>query len=144
MEVHMRWPLILRLSLFGLVMAFATLSFLPPALEPLLWLAIFVACAYWLAKGAPTKLFLHGLVLGLANSVWITAVHAAFLGVYLAHHPAEAAMMKSMPMPSSPRLMMALVGPVVGGISGTIIGLLAMGVAAILRRGQRAPHASDG
>ena len=34
-------------------------------------------------------------------------------------------MMGSMPLPNSPRLMMALVGPVVGVVTGTIIGLLA-------------------
>ena len=35
-------------------------------------------------------------------------------------------MMKTMPMPDSPRLMMAMVGPVIGLISGLLIGLLAL------------------
>lgn len=35
-------------------------------------------------------------------------------------------MMSSMPLPDSPRLMMALTGPVVGLVSGVIIGLIAM------------------
>ena len=35
-------------------------------------------------------------------------------------------MMASMPMPHHPRRMMALVGPVIGIVSGLIIGLLAV------------------
>ena len=34
-------------------------------------------------------------------------------------------MMSSMPLPDSPRLMMACVGPIVGIVSGAIIGLFA-------------------
>jgi cobalamin synthase len=35
-------------------------------------------------------------------------------------------MMKSMPLPDSPRLMMALFGPLVGIVSGVVIGLFAV------------------
>lgn len=34
-------------------------------------------------------------------------------------------MMSSMPLPNSPRLMMACVGPIIGIVSGGIIGLFA-------------------
>jgi len=42
-------------------------------------------------------------------------------------------MMGSMPLPNSPRLMMALVGPVVGIVTGAIIGVLALLVGRFVR-----------
>ena len=133
----MNGKLILQLSLFGLVMAFATVFVVPSNLEPLLWLPIFVICAYLIAKRAPGRPFLHGLLLGIMNSVWITAVHVALFDPYLAHHAREAETMKSMPMPVSPRVMMACVGPIVGVVSGVVIGLLALAAAWIIKRGSR-------
>ena len=115
----MNWKLVARLSLFGLAMAFATVFVVPSNVEPMLWLPIFVICAYLIAKHAPGKHFLHGLMLGIANSVWITGAHLLLFDAYLAHHAREAEMMKSMPMPLPPRLLMAIVGPCVGVVPGS-------------------------
>ncbi len=38
----MNWPSVLALSEIGLVMGFATVFVIPPNLEPLFWLVIFV------------------------------------------------------------------------------------------------------
>ncbi|MCU1304934.1 MAG: hypothetical protein JWQ87_5218 [Candidatus Sulfotelmatobacter sp.] len=132
----MNWKLILQLSLFGLAMGIATVFLIPSNIEPAFWLAIFLVCAYFISQrtGRP---FFHGLLLGLANSVWITASHILFFDQYIAHHPREAAMMSSMPLPDSPRLMMALTGPVVGLVSGGIIGLIAIAARKLLKRPSR-------
>lgn len=127
----MDWKLILQLSLFGLAMAFATVFAIPPNVEPAFWLVIFLICAYVIAKARPTKRFVHGVLLGLLNSVWITSTHLAFFDRYVAGHAQEAAMMKN--MPGSPRLMMALTGPVVGLISGVVIGLLALAAGKLVK-----------
>jgi len=58
---------------------------IPSSIEPLFWLVIFVICAYVIAKQA-RKVFLHGLLLGLANSVWITAAHILLFNQYIATH----------------------------------------------------------
>lgn len=131
----MNGKLIILLSMFGLAMALATVFVVPSNVEPILWLAIFIFCAYVIARRAPGRPFLHGLLLGIANSVWITSTHIALFDAYVAHHAREAEMMKSMPV--SPRLMMAIVGPIVGIVSGCVIGLLALAAAWILKRGQR-------
>jgi hypothetical protein len=68
---------------------------------------------------------MHGLLLGVANSIWIVAAHALFAAQYIANHPQEAEMMKSMPAPDSPRWMMVLAGLPIGVISGAIIGFFA-------------------
>lgn len=134
----MNWKLVAQLSLFGLAMAFATVFVVPSNVEPMLWLPIFVICAYLIAKHAPGKHFLHGLMLGIANSVWITGAHVMLFDAYLAHHAREAEMMKSMPMPLPPRLLMAIVGPCVGVVSGVVIGLFALVAAWLVRRGSQA------
>jgi hypothetical protein len=129
------WPLVVRLSLLGLLMGIATVFVIPSNVEPLCWLVIFAVSAYFIAKRAAGKYFLHGLLVGIANSVWVTAAHVVLFDRYIANHPREAAMMTSMPLPGSPRLMMALVGPVIGIASGLLIGVLAVLVANLVSRG---------
>jgi len=133
----MNWKLILQLSTFGLVMGLATISIIPSSLEPAFWLVIFLVCAYIIAKQSPGKPFLHGLLLGLANSIWITASHIIFFDRYLANHAREAQMVSSMPVTLSPKILMGITGPVVGLISGAAIGILAM-LATRLLKAQRA------
>src|SRR5204862_539998 len=81
---------------------------IPSKLEPFCWLAIFVVCAWLIAQHAPRLLFLHGLMVGVVNSVWITAAHALLFDPYMAHHPAEAEMMQRS-IVHAPRLMMLIV-----------------------------------
>jgi hypothetical protein len=121
----MDWKLLFGLSLFGLAMGVATVFVIPSNVEPVFWLFIFIACAYLIARNRPDRHFVHGLLLGIVNSVWVTGAHIAFFSQYIANHPKEAAMMSSMPLPNSPRLMMACIGPIIGIISGLVIGLLA-------------------
>jgi hypothetical protein len=132
-EGDMDWKLIFGLSLFGLAMAIATVFVIPSNVEPVFWLAIFLLCAYLIARKRPDRHFLHGLLVGIMNSVWITTAHIIFFSQYIANHPKEAAMMSSTPLPDSPRLMMACVGPIVGIISGAIIGLLAYVAAKLVK-----------
>ena len=121
----MNWKLILQLSMFGLAMGIGTVFFIPSKIEPAFWLVIFVICAYVIAKRTVGLHFLHGVLLGLANSVWITAAHVLLYDSYIANHTREGAMMQSAPIPVSPRALMAMVGPLVGLMSGVIIGLFA-------------------
>jgi len=127
------WKLILQLSFFGLAMGIATVFFIPSNIEPAFWIVIFIVCAYIIAKRAPAKHFLHGLFLGVANSVWITASHILLFDRYIANHPREAATMTSMPLPDTPKLMMAMIGPIIGLVSGLVLGLFAVVAGKLLR-----------
>ena len=119
----MSWKLIFGLSLFGLAMAFATVYVVPSNLEPWIWLGIFVVCAIVIAKRAPKRFFLHGLLVSLVNCVWITAAHYLLYDVYAARHAQEIAMSAQMShMP--PRTMMLVTGPVIGVVSGIVLGFL--------------------
>lgn len=132
----MNWNLIFKLSLFGLAMAFATVYFIPSNIEPFCWLLIFIICAYVIAKNCSSKYFLHGLLVSIVNAVWITAAHIILFDQYISNHAKEAGMMKKMPMPDSPKLMMLMTGPVVGIVSGLILGLFAFIAAKIMKRKQ--------
>jgi len=122
----MNWKLIFQLSLFGLAMGVGTVFVIPSTIEPFFWLVIFVVSAYLIATRAADHYFLHGVALGLANCVWVTGAHVVLFSRYIANHPREAAMMGSMPLPTHPRVMMLIMGPVIGLISGIIIGLFAI------------------
>ncbi|HXA00368.1 MAG TPA: hypothetical protein VNW99_00165 [Cytophagaceae bacterium] len=130
----MNGKLIFQLSLFGLAMGIATVYFIPSDIEPLCWLVIFIVCAYLIAKNCTEKYFLNGLCVCLLNSVWITAAHIILFNTYLANHPQEAEMMAKMPMPDSPRLMMLMMGPIVGLTSGIILGLFAFVASKIVKK----------
>ena len=127
--------LILQLSLFGLAMGIATVFVIPSNIEPVFWLVIFVICAYVIAKRCTAKHFLHGFLVSLANCVWITGSHILFADSYLARHPQEAAMMANMPMPDSPRLMMLMTGPIVGIVSGLVLGLFSFVASKLVKVG---------
>jgi hypothetical protein len=132
----MNWNLIFKLSLFGLAMAFATVYFIPSGIEPFFWLAIFIICAYIIAKNCSSGYFLHGLLVSIVNAVWITAAHILLFDTYISNHPQEAAMMAKMPMPESPKLMMLMTGPIIGIVSGLILGLLAFIASKVIKREQ--------
>ena len=125
--------LILQLSLFGLFMGVATVFVIPSNIEPIFWLTIFVICAVLIARSRPDKHFIHGFSVSLANCVWITGSHILFAEAYLARHAQEAEMMTKMPLPDSPRLMMLMTGPVVGVVSGLVLGLFALGAGKIVK-----------
>ena len=134
----MNWKVIFQMSLFGLAMGIATVFLIPSNIEPLFWLGVFGITAYFIARRCSGQYFVHGLLVGLANSVWVTASHVLLFDRYIANHPQEAAMMSSMPLPDSPRLMMALVGPVIGVVSGLVIGVFAVLAAKMVARRQTA------
>ena len=122
----MNWKLIFQLSVFGLIMAFATVFLIPEMIEPAFWLAIFFFCAYIIVQRARGKYFWHGFFVSIVNCVWITAAHIIFYGTYIAAHPSIAKMSQDHPfLPNHPRLAMLVMGPVFGIVSGLVLGLFA-------------------
>jgi len=117
------WKLVLQLSMFGLGMGIATVFVIPSNFEPLFWLAIFIVCAAIISKKCRKWYFLNGVMVSLLNSVWVTSAHVLLFNIYKARHASEMAMMSGLPMGDSPRLMMIILLPVVGIISGLVLGL---------------------
>jgi len=128
----MNWKLIFALSLFGVAMAVASLFGLTGRAEPLLWLVIFIIYAWLIAKYASGKYFLHGLLVSVLNSIWITAIHAAFFSRYVLNNPE---MVRGFPPGMNPRVLMILVGPIVGVLFGLLAGLFAWIASKIIKPG---------
>jgi hypothetical protein len=131
----MNWKLIFQLSLFGLAMAIGTVFVIPSTVEPIFWLLIFIFCAWLIAKKVRGRYFLHGFLTSLMNCVWITAAHVLLFEQYMARHPDEAQMMAQLDF-VSPRTLMALTGPVIGIVSGVVLGTFSV-IAAKLIPGKR-------
>ena len=132
----MNWKIVFQLSIFGLIMAFATISLIPESIEWVFWLVIFIFCAYVIAKTCPGKYFLHGLLLGMENCVWITAVHIIFRETYVSHHPQMASMNGGLPyyLIIHPRQAMLVMGPIAGVLSGVILGLFSFVASKIVKK----------
>lgn len=122
----MNWKLIFRLSLFGLAMAIATVYWISQNIEPFFWLVIFVICAYLIAKRCNEKYFLHGFMVSIFNCVWIIAVHLILYNAYMANHADMLRDMNTRMPGQNPRVMMLVVGPVIGVVSGLILGLFSL------------------
>lgn len=122
----MNFKLILGLSLFGLFMSIGTVYFIPSSIEPGCWLVIFLICAYLIAKNAPGKYFLHGLCTSLVNCVYITGTHVLLFSKYAAGHAMEIENSNKLPiLLGHTRQQMLLIGPMVGILSGIVLGLFA-------------------
>jgi hypothetical protein len=131
----MKTKLILQLSLFGLAMAVGTVYWIPSTIEPVFWIIIFLICAYIIAKNCTEKFFLTGFLTSLANCVWITGTHILLFKDYASNHVKEMNMMSGSPfMTEHPRLMMLITGPVIGIISGLVLGLFAFLAAKIMKK----------
>jgi hypothetical protein len=126
----MNWKLVLLLSLFGLAMAVGSLFGLG-MLEPLLWLIIFIIYAWVIARRAPGRYFLHGFLVSVVNSVWITAIHAGFFSIYARNNPQ---FIQSAPPGMNPRVLMIIMGPLFGMLFGLVAGLFALIASKIVKK----------
>ena len=130
----MNWKLIFQLSLFGLVMAFGTISLIPDKVEPLFWLIIFCVCAYFIVKICPGNYFLHGFWVSMFNSVWITLTHMLFYKTYAVYHADMVEMFQNNPLHDHPRVLMLIMGPLFGAFFGLFQGLFALVASKIVKR----------
>ena len=128
----MNWRIIVQLSLFGLLMAGLTIRVIPSNIEPFFWVPILAFSGFQVGRRAPSRPFVHGVLVGLANCVWVTSAHIIFLATYLQNHAQEAEMMASPSM--SPRMMMLITGLGIGLISGGVIGVLGLLTKKLLAR----------
>jgi hypothetical protein len=64
-------------------------------------------------------------MVSIVNSVWITAAHIFLFDKYITNHPKEAEMMVKISTTANPKILMLITGPIIGIISGLVLGLFA-------------------
>lgn len=130
----MSWVLILALSDIGLLMGLASVFGLTRGIEGTLWLVIAIACAIVIGRKAGTRPFLHGFLVGLIGGAMSPLVQAALFPTYADNNPEAMAQMANIPGDVSPRIFVALLSPVIGLLSGLVMGALSWVAARILGR----------
>ena len=88
----MNWKLIFGLSLLGLAMAFATVYVIPNNIAIFLWIAIYIFCAFVIAKQTfdarkPARKYWHAVAVGYLFCIYVGTVHFIFFDMYVAFQP---------------------------------------------------------
>jgi hypothetical protein len=73
-------------------------------------------------------------MVSIVNSVLNTITHIELYTTYVANHPSWLEMNAKMPMAEHPKRMMAISGPVIGVISGIVLGLFALIASKIVKK----------
>ena len=131
---QINWKLIFGLSLIGLAMAFATTYLGIMKYEWAIWIPILLLNSFLVAKFCSGSYFLNGFAISLANCVWITGIHILLMDVYLMNNPDYITMLQDMPMPTRPRVMALMMGPIVGIIFGIVQGALSWGASKMFKK----------
>lgn len=130
----MNWQLILSLSLLGVVVGLVSVFGLMGSQIWLLWLCVAAFCAWQFARNTRRYLFLHGFYLGIFVGICASWVQAIFLPTYVSNNPRMAETFNNLPHSLNPALVLLIMGPIVGTVSGVVIGLLAIIAGKITRR----------
>ena len=132
----MNWKIIFQLSVFGLIMAFATVSLIPEKVEPAFWLVIFLFCAWVIARVCNGKFFLHGFLVSMVNCIWVTIAHVWFYNSYVMHHPDMAKIPESMPdsLVFHPKRVMVILAPLFGIAFGIVLGFFSFIASKIIKK----------
>jgi hypothetical protein len=130
----MNWTLILSLSGFGLAMGLASVWGLTHGIEGMLWLAIGIVCATWIARKMPTSPFRHGLAVGVIGGGLSPLIQSLFFPVYALHNPDVVGTVYQFPGGLSMRAFFFALTPAIGITSGLALGLLAWTAGRILHQ----------
>ncbi len=121
----MNWFLVALLSSFGLVMGALSLKGYTLRIEPFLWLFFACISALVLSKNVGYKPFLHGLIVGILWGFFNGLCQCLFFDQYLAANSVYAENFNKVTfMP--PRFIPLLTGPVIGTLSGLVVGGLTL------------------
>ncbi len=120
----MNWSLILLLSSFGILMGILSVLGFTRKTEPMFWLVIGFFTAFMIYRKVSEMSFWHGLIIGIFWGFLSSAIQSIFFETYLKNNPKYAeGFNKSSRF--KPRYLILIVGPIIGLITGTVLGGLA-------------------
>lgn len=132
----MNWKLIGMLSLSGLFMGVSTAFFIKSDIEIYVWIPIMLLIAFFIAKQATSKYFLHGFLVSFISAFWILLAHSIFWdNFYELNKVSMDADFQSMPKEFSMKALMLIATPIIGAFFGLIQGLLAFVASKLVKKG---------
>ena len=135
----MNWKIAFLLSLAGVAVGLAEVFGLYGIPQLVVWAAVFVGYAIFLARNIDGDYFVHALLASLLAGLWAGTIHAVFINAYVAHNPALQSEYAVLPKGTHPRLMMIMMGPFYGAIRGVVAGLLAVAAGKFMKRKEPLP-----
>jgi hypothetical protein len=121
----MSWSLIALLSLPGLLMGLLSVWGITRKREPYFWFVFTCIVAVLVARRAPDNFFMHGLYIGIGWGIANGLIQSLFFHNYLSANPTLRSgyqKVRIMPM----RFFPLLTGPVIGLVTGLILGSICM------------------
>lgn len=120
----MNWVLILSLSMFGILLGFLSVFGLTKRAEPLLWLVVGFFTIFVLYQKISELIFWHGFAIGIFWGCLNSLIQSLFFKTYLKNNPKYTeAYNKSSRL--KPRYLILIVGPLLGLLTGAVLGGLA-------------------
>ena len=138
----MNWKIIIGISLTGVLMGVGLVAGWIGGLEGEAWFLISIPCGVVIAKNVKTRRFLHGFLAGAIAGIIGAAIEVVFMPTYLANNPETARMFAETLGEFSPRMLMLILVPFVGLISGLVLGVISVLIARLLARPDRSAGSS--
>lgn len=113
------------LTLFGVVMGFATVFGLTKNNEFYYWMIIGVISAFAISKITTEKIFVKSTVVGLFMGIFTGIIQYVFFNTYLENNPESIDGFKQIPLTLAPQYVLLFSAPFTGIIFGLFIGLIA-------------------
>jgi hypothetical protein len=135
----MNWTLVSLLALPGLMMGLLSVKGHTRGIEPYLWILLSIFAALVIARTAGVRMFLHGLSVGIAWGVINGLVAASLFSTYVRHNPEVVSKMSGGTAPVSPRVMFAAGAPVIGLVTGLVLGALCWGAGRVVKPAPSVP-----
>jgi hypothetical protein len=121
----MDWKIMAILSIIGLVMGLLSVKGFTQKIEPVLWLLFSIAASLILSKNIGQKPFLHALLIGIAWGICNGVIQSVFFDTYLANNPSLQQNFQKQSF-IRPRYLGLATGPIIGVITGLILGGLTL------------------
>lgn len=138
----MNWTLVALLAIPGLMMGLLSVGGHTRGIEPYLWMLLGAFAALVIVRTAGSKYFLHGLSVGIAWGVLNGLTAAALFSIYAQHNPEAMQRMSTTSGWLSPRLLFALSAPVIGLVTGLVLGALSTGATFVIKPAAPASHSA--
>ena len=130
----MNWKLISLLAGFGVLMGVASVLGLTAGIEGALWAVIGLICVVVIAWRAPGHSFQHGFLVGLLAGTVASLLQFLFFPTYMSNNPDLATRFAQVPGGLNARSFVLILAPVIGLVSGIVLGAVCWLVAMVIAK----------